>query len=460
MNRPRALLPLGLVVGCFNPTESVDADTEGPTHSTGETEAPASSTSGTTGSSPTTDTLATTTDPTTDPSTTDPTIGETDSETTIGATCTDSSDCETGVCVEMECVPCSDAPDPDGACEDADSQLPFCSDSGTACVACTPESCFGDSPVCDPRSGCVSCTEHSDCPESACHLGGPLQGSCFDTNDVVEVSDATELANAMDAATSGTQTVVHLLAGTYSTGFSVEKGVEVALIGAPGTTLTGGATNLVYQLGGLLYVQGIEFDSGPFRAISVTGGGQLWLDDVSIENYTTALQVFDGSGTVRRCMFRGTTEAAIVDISEGSSLVAENTDFGPQGDPGLFVAGAVDLRYVTLAGNQSGLACANQATGTVRNSILVNPSATDAGGCSGNLDFVDNASDSPGFGQDVGPYDAGWFTISEGSRFYLSESGQEVFADLADWDEGDPLFDTEGDPRPTRERGYPGVDEP
>ncbi len=125
----------------------------------------------------------------------------------------------------------------------------------------------------------------------------------------------------------------------------------------------------------------------------------------------------------------------------------------------LGIAGQADLRYVTIAGNSIGLDCDNGATGVIRNSILTNVAASVDGSCS--LSFIDNAIDESGFGGTMVPaFDPSWFVVSEGSRFFLSDEGQTVFDGIADWDDGDPLYDIEGDPRPTRALGYPGVDEP
>jgi len=307
----------------------------------------------------------------------------------------------------------------------------------------------------------VACTEHSQCPESACHLGGPDQGSCFDVNDVVEVSDTSELAAAIEGAGAGGQLVVHLSPGTFDyTGFPIfyyEVGVhptEIAFIGH-NTTITGGATNLI-ATPPLFYVSGVEFSEGPFRALS--NGGELWVDDSSFDGYQVA--ILGGHINMRRSQVRGLPGSTFATI-DAESLTAANSDLGPSGSPLLHLSAEVDLRYVTMVGNTVGLECDNTTDGSVRNSILLNGGAS-IQGCY-QLGLNNNAHDQPGQGLGgtvVEDYDPTWFVISGPSRFILSASGQEVFADIADWDEGDPLFDIEGDPRPTEMLGYPGVDEP
>ncbi len=75
------------------------------------------------------------------------------------------------------------------------------------------------------------------------------------------------------------------------------------------------------------------------------------------------------------------------------------------------------------------------------------------------MSFVDNAATGFGFGDDVGSYDETWFVAPATGDFHLSGAGQAEFADIADWDVGDPLADIDGDPRPQRAPGFPGVDE-
>lgn len=471
---PTRALPALLLVGCFNPNvqdEDTDMATDGAmTEATGPgmvTTMPSGGSTDdpgpTTGGEPTTGTtLSTSGVDTIDTMTTlpDPDMGS-PGET---AECSDHDGCGDNLCIDGVCMPCGDAADPDAACADADASLSMCADDGSLCVACTPDSCGGDTPQCDPQLGCAACTEHSHCPQSACHLGGPLQGSCFDTNDVVEVSDASELADALNATGSGEQRVLWLSSGTFefSGSIAVSDGAEVAMLGQPDTVLTGGATSLLVHLGGLLYLDRLRFDDGPARGIT-SNGGTIWLDRVTIVNYGIGMLV-RGSAFARRSQFVGGaadgSPGSLVQVAVGASLRAENCGFGPLGDPALDVSGELDLRYATIAGNAAGFSCTSDGSGQIRNSILVNPGSTLSGCDSSNFAWIDNASDSTDVGEQVGSYDASWFVVSNGSRFFLADSALPIFEDIADWDDGDPLTDVEGDPRPTRERGFPGVDEP
>jgi hypothetical protein len=143
------------------------------------------------------------------------------------------------------------------------------------------------------------------------------------------------------------------------------------------------------------------------------------------------------------------------------SLIAENSALGPGATVGLRLeAGAmVDMRYVTIAGNATAAECGNQFAGTVRNSIVSSVTADSLTGC-GNVDWVDDAVDEIGYGEIIGSHNGDWFVDAAGGDFHLSAAGAVAIGDIADWDEGDPVVDIDGDPRPMMSEGRPGLDEP
>ncbi len=458
-------LGLSLGAGCFSPNAAPELDTDGsgtadtvPTSVGDATEGP-DATAPTSGPPPATNS---TDAPTSSSSTTvDPTASGTAGETGIGGSCSGPEDCASGVCVESECVPCGDAPQPDAACAESNPATPLCRKDGLSCVACTASSCDGSTPACKPDVGCVACDEHRQCPESACHLAGPDEGSCFDTADVVEVSDTSEFEDAFTQGNPGGQLVILLTPGTIAIGGSLSSPLaEVAIIG-DGSTLQGGATSLFFNIPDLFYISNVDIEDGPSRAITCSVGEELWLDDTSVSDYPVALQsscdVF-----VRRSQFRGDPGGQDLGatLQLGGTFNAVNTDFGPAGNPmfELFEA-EIDIRYSTIAGNQTAVECGTVSSGVIRNSIIVSEGDSVDFACG--LDYIDNASDEFDLGGAMVPsYDPSWFVVSDGSRFFLSPSGERVFDGIADWDEGDPLVDIEGDPRPQKAPGYPGVDEP
>nr|MCH9687335.1 hypothetical protein [Deltaproteobacteria bacterium] len=118
-------------------------------------------------------TTGTTTEPT--GSTSDGTVtdGMTEGSTSTGPMCTSNGQCldpAAPFCDAMgDCVSCQEMGDPNGACADLDASNPVC-DAGS-CVECTAAAgaCGGQAPVCDENNECTACTEHSQCPQSACH---------------------------------------------------------------------------------------------------------------------------------------------------------------------------------------------------------------------------------------------------------------------------------------------------
>ena len=385
--------------------------------------------------------------------------------------CESAADCDAGsVCIDGECGSCSDADGPDQACADADFSMPICGVDGQ-CVACEAETCSGDTPVCNPGTGCAACTEHSDCPESACHLYGPHQGSCFEASDVVDVYSGEELQAAVSGVGNGSQRVIRLAPGSYAFSQQAIIAGEVALLGQPGAVVTVGASTNMLQVytdetPRIFYLSGINIDGGGlgWRAISCGGTDNvLAIDDTSISGYLYGINT--GCEThVRRSHFSSiegdaTFESIAVQVSN-ATFEARNSSVGPGADIGInHLGGEMRLLYSTIAGNAESINCEDGVNGEVRNSILVGTQPSSVDNFCPHV-FTDNAVDTgSGVGEAVGIYDSSWFVDPEAGDFHLSDAGQAVFADIADWDEGDPLVDIDGDPRPQDAPGYPGVDE-
>jgi hypothetical protein len=53
-----------------------------------------------------------------------------------------------------------------------------------------------------------------------------------------------------------------------------------------------------------------------------------------------------------------------------------------------------------------------------------------------------------------------WFAMPDMGDYHLTTSGETEFADIAMWQEGDPLTDIDGDPIPTDMPSFPGYDQP
>jgi len=288
---------------------------------------------------------------------------------------------------------------------------------------------------------------------------GPDRGACFDVADVVEISDLQELENGLAQMGSGDQRVFRLSAETYTFSGTPSANGEVALLGQPGTVLTGGATNLMtVSAGAYLYVAGLAISDGPFRGLNCTTGAGLWIDDTILSGY-----IFPVMASCETHLRRSRVSGLNVDstaVTATAALFLENTAIGPCPGTGLDLGDVpVDLRYVTIADNGQSIACAAGTSGEVRNSIIVG-AAGDSIDPACFLTFVDNAVDSLGFGNQVGAHDSAWFVDSAASDFHLTPAGEDAIGAIADWDRGDPLADIDGEPRPVDAPGFPGVDEP
>ncbi len=439
---------------CFSPSSSEDTDAEGTGTATGS----GSTGSATTNPNPSDSGVVDSSgdDPTNPPDTTATSTGDTSSS------CIDASECNDGLlCIDGACAPCTAAADPDEACNDADPATPVCDPAGT-CAACVAGGCAMETPYCDPQVGCLPCDEHSQCPDSACHLLGPMAGQCFDPSTVIPIADEPALAAAIEATQPGDQAVLVLAQGDYETpnGY-VLFGDEIAIVGEDGAVITtvDGASN-IFIFGGdgqIVYFSNIVIDSGPFRAIRCDGPGRMWLDDTAITNFTVSLQT-SCETHARRSHLQGSQFA--MNVLSGSTFL-ENSTIVPGTSAGLSVdMGTIDVRYSNIVGGTGpALTCTAASGGEVRNSILASMPGFDAVGPDCSLQFSGNAVGPNGSGVDVGPYDATWFVDAPGGNYHLSAAGELAFDGIAQWEPGDPTADIDGDARPQVGPGFAGVDE-
>jgi hypothetical protein len=374
--------------------------------------------------------------------------------------------CQTG-----SCTACSAAPNPDALCAARSAAAPFCDLGSGSCVACSTSTCSGSAPRCDPGVGCLPCTAHSDCPDTACHLSGPLQGSCFSLGDTVQVSTVPQLETQIGILSSGQPSAIRLAATTFTTSNFLDisrDGVEVALIGQPGTVLSGGPTDgtpilLSAGFNTIVYVSGLSFRDGPVRALSASQGAVLWVDDVEISGYPTGGLSSAGEAHLRRSRIRSDGTALFV---QSGSLDMQNSSLGSGGTVGLFTLGSprIDVSYSTIAGSAASLNCdaSPGPSGQIRNSILLatsSPSFT--GTACGLLSYTGNVMDQASLGNSnavVAGFDASWFSNPTSSDFHLTAAGTQAIGNVATRGASDPPVDIDGQARPAT--GRPGVDEP
>lgn len=400
-------------------------------------------------------------------------------DTTDGGGCVDDDDCADGgapFCSdEGECVPCDQMPEPNTACAEADPDRPVCSE-GT-CVQCTPDdaaACDGQTPVCDDDNTCRACDEHSECPD-ACHLDGTNVGACFAEGDVVMAANTAQLETAFAGVGAGDDVVVVLTGTSYnSASIDFVAGAEIAVIGDGSQSISNDTSGGVIGTGGssILYLSGVAV-AGNITGDGITcSGTSVWLDDSEVRNNAqVGLDISGGcSAHLRRSVVRANSGGGIDQVSgelrlTNSAVALNGGTLSPFG--GISLDGVdVVATYSTIAGNDSqnsgmSIRCSGMNSGTVRNCIISGADAASIDACSG-VTLVDNAVDEmvlPG-NTFVGAVDGGWFVDAVSGNFHLTASGEAEFMDIAQWQDGDPLADVNGDAIPTDMPSFPGYDQP
>jgi len=91
----------------------------------------------------------------------------------------------------------------------------------------------------------------------------------------------------------------------------------------------------------------------------------------------------------------------------------------------------------------------------VRNSILLSADTVPEVQCAG-ATLSSSVTEA-----DVG-FMSSWFMSYGVGDFHLTAAGEAVFADVAQWQQGDPVTDIDGNPRPTTDSSldYAGADVP
>ncbi len=360
-------------------------------------------------------------------------------------------------CVSGECTTCSATDDPDGACAALDPDFPLC--ERDRCVQCRGGEatvCTGTVPVCDvDTSTCIGCTDHDQCPASACHLG---EGSCLPEDRVWYVDgDASSCASADGSEGSPFCTLGEAIDGI---GQASRGTVRIAVTATP-------------------YTEAIVIDGNRTVALLADGDGVPALDaqgapSLEVDGATVfarrlrwrsnagdpALLLTDATTWIDRCEIVQ-NQGGGIDASMGTELHLRSSIIGAGGtglaDRQALLADAstFDIVASTIAGNDgSGIAsirCLGGGGGTVRSSIVVGldpPSVS----CLG-LEVDDSAIDTAGLvgagNMVIDALNPGWFVDAAGGDFHLVAG--TLFEGLGRWRTGDPAVDIDGDPRPARD---------
>jgi hypothetical protein len=202
--------------------------------------------------------------------------------------------------------------------------------------------------------------------------------------------------------------------------------------GAPTITVSGGSS--------VLYLQHVDVNlNGTDVGLHATSGGAAYLDEARLtQNTGGGLLVDSGAEAYVRNSFVGG------DYNDVSAVAVDNA--------------TVEILYSTLVGgsaNTTALSCTSPNAVEVRNSILVTRGGTppDEVDClAATITYSATEGDVAGMGNVlVGSFPAvpaDWFVNLASGDFSLQNDGVTVFADIAQWEDGDPPFDIEGADRP------------
>ena len=314
---------------------------------------------------------------TVDPDTTATTEADSTS-TTSGGACDDCGGA-TPYCVEDSCVGCDALPG--AGCSDIDPGTPACNPDTGNCQLCTVEessACEGETPACVDNT-CVACTEHAQCPDSACNLA---VGSCMPDDQVLYVDNSYAMCDMgvgsvddpmceiTDAITAlGDIGTVRVFPGNpYDPAVNILNDEVFAVIGWEGEPVIGtgggGVPEIVRVLGGTLYLSGVHLSGvgGTSAALRCTNSG-VWIDDSRITGNVAASGVgIDASGCnplqIRRSQIMsnegGGILAATCQTQIVNSFVGNNGVAGFSAVPGIsFTNGAFEVLYSSVGFNGS-----------------------------------------------------------------------------------------------------------
>lgn len=339
----------------------------------------------------------------------------------------------------------------------------------------------------------IDCTEHHECPTAACHLAGPMAGTCFDPADVVDVPNAggaPALWAQVQGLAEGSSLAVRLAPGNYSMlGLEIPPGVEVAIVGYPWAYLWG--SELIEMIEGtdvILYLDELVLVGQNSDGVHLVDS-QLWVDDTSLGNFGASpfrvvfppsqlhLRRVESHGNFVGIAAASGASAFIQDsvitndyhpiALTGPTLIETSAFFSGVSNP-MWLTGEFDISYSTIVGSPlfgpaggGPMVNCSGATGNIRSSIVGSTTGTalnpDCDGISIDFSVVDQA---PAVGKGsvaLGPMDLGWFVDPVGDDLHLHPT-QTAIIPIADRGPFDPEFDIDGEPIPIGE-SWPGFDQ-
>ncbi|MCX4239113.1 hypothetical protein [Paraliomyxa miuraensis] len=236
--------------------------------------------------------------------------------------------------------------------------------------------------------------------------------------------------SSFDMMTEGT-IIVHQ--ANYDEAVTVDGGRVLALLANAGDTPTlaliaGGAPQITVGDATVL-LDGLRLSGNADDVGLVVDGGQAWVDRTRIVQNSGGGLVAQNAAelTLRNCFVGGGTDVIGVEVVDASASVLYSTI------------------SASTFGMTPALSCTTPLAVDVRNSIIVSQGGTspDELSCAA-ATIVATATEA-----NVGPFSAGWFVNFNGGDYHLTASGTSAFADVANWNTGDPSTDIDGDPRPS-----------
>jgi hypothetical protein len=413
-------------------------------------------------------------------STAGPTSSEGDDDT--DATAETGTDCEPGCegaapyCIDMQCVSCGDAGG-DAFCDAIDPALPQCHPGTGLCVACYADpspACVAPDAFCDDAFECGGCTEHAQCPDSACDLE---TGQCMDDATQLWVDNQTCVEPAMGTEESpycsitdavavigagDTQSVIHVLGGMpYSdviawTDCASDR--TLAVLGSGGVVTLQGDPNVAdVTCGNTLYLSRLRLITGQAAGVHCDAA-RVWIDESTLYQNEIGVDAVGCRAHVRRSQILQTTSIGIRTDDE-SDLWLSSSIIGSGGDPKttsraiLATTGTVDIRFSTIANNlgssEPSFWCSGNTTGAVRNSIFGAPGGSSVD-CP-TVDFFTSALDDAAMATDGNVhvlYQGDWFADPAEDDYHLGAGTvPDGYLEGGVWQPGDPRVDIDRDAR-------------
>ncbi len=484
----------------------------------GETESGSASDSASSSGSTSDGTDATVNPMVTDPITTtetDPTgmtAGESESGTTMNPTnptesttmsmteCSDADPCSDAAapfCVGGKCVPCDQADA--AACVDLDAAAPVCSEG--ACVECSADDkalCEGNKPVCGADNTCAACTDHPECPDSACNLE---TGACFGLDYVIyvdkaapcDVGDGTmampfcKIVQAFDKMLADDVSLgwtIKIKSGNYVEDplvvpegalvvMSSWDGIQPKIRATPGSGPTLSVSNATN-----LYIDRLAFNLNDEYNGIVCASAKVWIDGSRMaSNAGQGYESTECDTWVRNSVIFKNGSGGLASYGAGQTWIT-NTYVTGNGTQNLDDYGGLrssqgnemHIRYSTVANNLTGtgprsLHCTADAAPTeIRNSVLIAFTNMNSVDCPGGT-FSNSALDEGAIDGDTNLV----ATIDDLVNFF-SPPNNGVYAalpgtgldGLALWVTGDPTTDFDGTARINTdgEKDFAGADKP